>query len=143
MADLARRVLAPQFAEAIRRAKLVFFQPIVDLVSPRLVFGRVVVIGDAAFVARPHVAMGVPKAAGDALALVKAIQHGGRDAFSGLPAFEAQRLRIGAAIVARGQYLGAYMEAQLKSEEERRRAQELRIPERVMMETAAPLDYGP
>jgi 2-polyprenyl-6-methoxyphenol hydroxylase-like FAD-dependent oxidoreductase len=70
MMRLAEQVLAPQFAEAIGRSKLIFFQPIVDLESPRLVFGRVVVIGDAAFVARPHVAMGVPKAAGDALALV-------------------------------------------------------------------------
>ena len=137
MAERAGRVLAPQFAEAVWRARLVFFQPIMDVEMPRLVFGRVVVIGDAAFVARPHVAMGVPKAAGDALALVKAIQDGG-----GLAAFEAQRLRIGAAIVARGRYLGAYMEAQLKSNEEREQAQQQRIPEQVMMETAAPMDYG-
>jgi hypothetical protein len=34
------------------------------------------------------------------------------------------------------------MEAQLKSDEERRRAEEIRVPERVMMETAAPWDYG-
>jgi len=137
MVERAAQVLAPQFAEAVARARLVFFQPIVDLEMPRLVFGRVVVIGDAAFVARPHVAMGVPKAAGDALALVTAIQSG-----NGLAAFEAQRMRIGAAIVARGRYLGAYMEAQLKSEEERERAQQRRIPEDVMMETAAPMDYG-
>ena len=51
------------------RARLFFFQPIVDLEAPRLVFGRVVLIGDAGSVARPHTAMGVPKAAGDALAL--------------------------------------------------------------------------
>lgn len=137
MVERAEQVLAPQFAEAIARARLVFFQPIVDLEMPRLVFGRVVVIGDAAFVARPHVAMGVPKAAGDALALVSAIQEG-----NGLAAFEAQRMRVGAAIVARGRYLGAYMEAQLKSAEERERAQQRRIPEQVMMETAAPIDYG-
>ena len=137
MVERAAQVLAPQFAEAIARARLVFFQPIVDLEMPRLVFGRVVVIGDAAFVARPHVAMGVPKAAGDALALVSAIQEGNR-----LAAFEARRMRVGAAIVARGRYLGAYMEAQLKSEEERERAQQRRIPEQVMMETAAPIDYG-
>lgn len=137
MVERAAQVLAPQFAEAIARARLVFFQPIVDLEMPRLVFGRVVVIGDAAFVARPHVAMGVPKAAGDALALVSAIQEG-----NGLAAFEARRMRVGAAIVARGRYLGAYMEAQLKSEEERERAQQRRIPEQVMMETAAPIDYG-
>jgi hypothetical protein len=34
------------------------------------------------------------------------------------------------------------MEAQLKPEEERRRAEALRVPERVMMETAAPMDFG-
>ena len=139
MTQLAQRVLAPQFAEAVERARLVFFQPIVDLELPRLVFGRVVIIGDAAFVARPHVAMGVPKAAGDALALVDAL---GNDAsLAGLHAFEEQRLRIGAAIVERGRYLGAYMEAQLKSAEARQQAEARRIPEQVMLETAAWVDY--
>jgi 2-polyprenyl-6-methoxyphenol hydroxylase-like FAD-dependent oxidoreductase len=142
MMDNAQRVLAPQFAEAVRCARLHFFQPIVDLELPRLVFGRVVIIGDAAFTARPHVAMGVPKGAGDALALVEAVRLGGRDPLAGLQRFEARRLHIGHAIVARGRYLGSYMEAQLKSEEERSRAESLRVPERVMMETAAPMDFG-
>jgi 2-polyprenyl-6-methoxyphenol hydroxylase-like FAD-dependent oxidoreductase len=141
MIRLSERVLAPQFAEGIKQSKLLFFQPIVDLESPRLVFGRVVVIGDAAFVVRPHVAMGVPKAAGDALALVKAIQHGGDDYLSALPAFEAERLRISGNMVARGRYLGSYMEAQLKSEDERRQAEQARVAETVMMETAAPWNY--
>ena len=61
---------------------------------------------------------------------------------SGLRAFEAERLRVSQNIVARGRHLGAYMEAQLKSDEERRRAEQIRVPERVMMETAAPWDYG-
>ncbi len=43
--------------------------------------------------------------------------------------------------VERDRYLGAYMEAQLKPAEERRRAEAARIPERVMLETAAPMDY--
>jgi hypothetical protein len=85
--------------------------------------------------------MGVPKGAGDALALVKALRHGGPDVLSSLDLFEAERLRISGAIVARGKYLGSYMEAQLGSEEQRRRAQELRVPETVMMETAAYVDY--
>jgi 2-polyprenyl-6-methoxyphenol hydroxylase-like FAD-dependent oxidoreductase len=142
MVEKAQHVLAPQFAEAIRRARLHFFQPIVDLELTRLVFGRVVIIGDAAFTARPHVAMGVPKGAGDALALVEAIRLGGRDLLPGLERFEARRLHVDRAIVARGRYLGSYMEAQLKSEEERRRAEALRVPERVMMETAAPMNFG-
>jgi 2-polyprenyl-6-methoxyphenol hydroxylase-like FAD-dependent oxidoreductase len=141
MCTMAQEVLAPQFAEAIERAKLVFFQPIVDLESPRLVFGRTVVIGDAAFTARPHVAMGVPKGGGDAIALVESIRRSGEDYLSGLQAFEAERLRIGGVIVARGRYLGGYMESQLKSEEERRQAELARVPERVMMETAAPMRY--
>jgi 2-polyprenyl-6-methoxyphenol hydroxylase-like FAD-dependent oxidoreductase len=85
--------------------------------------------------------MGVPKAAGDAIALVEAIQQSNGVSPDALRAFEAERLRISANIIARGRYLGAYMEAQLKSAEERRRAQEARLPERVMMETAAPWDY--
>ncbi|HUF21726.1 MAG TPA: FAD-dependent monooxygenase [Burkholderiales bacterium] len=141
MVETAQQVLAPQFAEAIRRASLHFFQPIVDLESPRTVFGRVVIVGDAAFVARPHVAMGVPKGAGDVIDLVEALRHGGADLSGGLQAYEQRRLRLGNAIVARGKYLGAYMEAQLKSDEERRRAQAARIPEQVMMETAAPVNY--
>jgi 2-polyprenyl-6-methoxyphenol hydroxylase-like FAD-dependent oxidoreductase len=140
MMDKAAQLLAPQFAEAVRRARLHFFQPIVDLESPRLVFGRVLIIGDAAFVARPHVAMGVPKGAGDAIALLEALKLAGRDYLSGLERFEAQRLHNDRAIVARGRYLGSYMEAQLKSEEERHWAEQSRMPERVMMEMGVPLN---
>ncbi len=140
MVAKAPQLLAPQFAEAVQRARLHFFQPIVDVVMPRLVFGRVVLIGDAAFVARPHVAMGIPKCAGDALALVEAIKQGGRDWLPALKHFEATRLRTGRAIVERGKYLGTYMEAQLKSENERRQAEQARVPERVMIEMAAPMD---
>ena len=50
-------------------------QPIYDLESPRMAFGRVAVVGDAAFVARPHVAAGVSKAADDAAALAGALQR--------------------------------------------------------------------
>lgn len=142
MQELAPRVLAPQFAEAIAKGKWIFFQPILDLELTRMVFGRVVIVGDAAFITRPHVAMGVPKGAGDVLALADAIQSSGDEYLSGLAQFEARRLRVSHNIVARGRYLGAYMEAQLKSEDERRRAEEERVPEQVMMETAAPMHYG-
>ena len=138
MIDQAAQVLAPQFAEAVRCARLHFFQPIVDLEVPRLVFGRVVIIGDAAFTARPHVAMGVPKGAGDALALINAVSMGGELS----AAFESERLRIDRAIVARGRYLGGYMEAQLKSAQERSQAEAARVPEIVMMETAAPMEFS-
>ena len=54
-----------------------FFQPIFDLESPQTVFGRVALLGDAAFVARPHVGAGVTKAALDAASLAEAV-HGRR-----------------------------------------------------------------
>ena len=141
MQELAPQVLAPQFAEAIAKGKWLFFQPILDLELTRMVFGRVAIVGDAAFITRPHVAMGVPKGAGDVLALAEAIKHSGGDYLSCLTRFEDQRLRVNHNIVARGRYLGAYMEAQLKSEDERHRAETERVPERVMTETAAPMQY--
>jgi 2-polyprenyl-6-methoxyphenol hydroxylase-like FAD-dependent oxidoreductase len=65
-------------AEVATRAEQPFFHAIYDLGSPRLVFGRVAHLGDAAFVARPHVGAGVTKAALDAVCLATAIAgHGG------------------------------------------------------------------
>ena len=45
----ADSILAPQFAEVIARTAHPFFQPIYDLESPSLVFGRVALFGDSAF----------------------------------------------------------------------------------------------
>ena len=55
----ARDVLAPQFAEMVEKTESLFFQPIFDLEAKQLAFGRVALLGDAAFVARPHCGMGV------------------------------------------------------------------------------------
>jgi 2-polyprenyl-6-methoxyphenol hydroxylase-like FAD-dependent oxidoreductase len=142
MMATAMRILPPQIAEVVRVARMRFFQPILDLESPRLVHGRVVIIGDAAFTARPHVAAGVPKATGDALALAHAIRAGNGDYPACLQQFEAKRLRVGRIMVGRGQYLGAYMQAQLGPEAGRQVVESARDPERVMLETAAPFDYG-
>ena len=70
MRAAAERLLAPQFREIVRMIDEPILQPIYDLETPRMAFGRVAIIGDAAFVARPHVAAGVAKAADDAAALV-------------------------------------------------------------------------
>ena len=73
MRAAATRLLAPQFVEAVGLVEQPILQPIFDLESQRIAFGRVAIIGDAAFVARPHVGGGVAKAAGDAQALVAAL----------------------------------------------------------------------
>lgn len=140
MIDTARHVLAPQFAEAIARARTHFFQPIMDIEPPCMAFGRVAIIGDAAFAIRPHVAMGVPKGTGDALALAESLDDAD-DLATALQRFEARRLPVGRNIVNRGRYLGTYMEAQLGTDAQRKAAEKARVPMQVMTETAAPFDY--
>jgi len=75
----ARARFAPQLAELVERAEQPFFQPIFDVESAQIVFGRVALLGDAAFVARPHVGIGVTKAALDAVSLADAIVAPGGD----------------------------------------------------------------
>ena len=133
----ADTLLAPQFAEIVRLTQQPFFQPIYDVESPQLAFGRVALVGDAAFVARPHVGMGVSKAAGDAVALADAVSAV-EDIGEALRRYETARLGFGAAIIARARHLGAYMQAQIKTPHERQMAERYRTPEAVMRETATP-----
>ncbi|MET0519732.1 MAG: FAD-dependent monooxygenase, partial [Burkholderiaceae bacterium] len=133
--EAARATLAPQFAEIIEKTAQPFLQPIHDLASERLAFGRIALMGDAAFVARPHVGMGVTKAAQDALALVDALAaHGARPA--AWAAYEAARLPAGQAVVQRARRLGAYMQAQGGSGA----ADARRDAEQVLRETAIATD---
>ena len=139
----ADRLLAPPFAEVVRRTQQPFLQAILDLEAPRMRVGeRSVILGDAAFVARPHVGMGVTKAAGDAAALVDAIERHPRDLGAALRRFEAERLPFGAAVIRRARQLGAYMQAQVLTDEERRLAERHRHPEAVMAETAVATGIG-
>ena len=96
-----------------------FFQAIFDLESPRMALGRVVLLGDAAFVARPHVGMGVTKAALDAECLAREIKETDGDLDEALSRYDRERRLFGSRIVARARRLGAYIEAQLKPPAER------------------------
>jgi hypothetical protein len=51
--------------------------------------------------------------------------------------FSDRLLAYGQRVVRRGRHLGAYMQAQIASEEEQRQAQHFRKPEVVMTETAS------
>jgi 2-polyprenyl-6-methoxyphenol hydroxylase-like FAD-dependent oxidoreductase len=131
----ARDVLAPQFAELVEKTETLFFQPIADLESDRLAFGRVALLGDSAFVARPHCGMGVTKAAGDARALVDALA-GTDDVAAALQGYEQARVAFGSFIVGHARALGAYMQAQLRTPHEQAMAERYRSVEAVMRETA-------
>ncbi|MEA2870811.1 MAG: hypothetical protein QOH67_787 [Hyphomicrobiales bacterium] len=69
----AREEIAPSLAAMFVATPRPTFQAIYDLAAPELVFGRAVIMGDAAFVARPHVGAGVTKAALDAACLADAL----------------------------------------------------------------------
>ncbi len=107
----ARRILAPQFAEMIEKTAQPFLQPIYDLASTQIAFDRVALMGDASFVGRPHIGMGVTKAAEDAAALADAIRSHGATA-EALRVYEQQRLPQCQMAVDRARWLGAYMQSQ-------------------------------
>jgi 2-polyprenyl-6-methoxyphenol hydroxylase-like FAD-dependent oxidoreductase len=133
--EAACALLAPQIADIVMQSEQLFFQPIYDLASPRLVFGNAVLLGDAAFVARPHVGAGVTKAALDAVCLADAIAAHERDLKAALVRYDRERQRFGRWVVNRGRQLGAYLELgptpQPFERDERQRA------ERVMREHIA------
>lgn len=102
----ARRLLAPEYAETVSLIPQPIMQPIYDLESKRLASGNLAIIGDSAFVARPHVAAGVIKAAEDVTTLVAALDAE-VDIAAALHRYETQRLSVGKRIVARARQMGA------------------------------------
>src|SRR5215475_3785642 len=138
MRAAAERLIAPQLREIVRLIAEPILQPIYDLAIPKMAFGRVAILGDAAFVARPHVAAGVSKAADDAVALASALAATD-DVTTALRAFEAARLPIGHRIIERARHLGAYLQAE-QTAEERARSERHGIPDAVLAETAV-LDF--
>jgi 2-polyprenyl-6-methoxyphenol hydroxylase-like FAD-dependent oxidoreductase len=136
----AGALFAPDLAAVIRRTPQPLLQAITDLESPRLVIGRVVLLGDAAFVARPHVAAGVSKAALDAAALADALADatGESGIDHALARYERERLRFGAEIVAHGRKLGTRLDGVKKPPAEWTGADAYRDPKRVLKDYGAP-----
>jgi 2-polyprenyl-6-methoxyphenol hydroxylase-like FAD-dependent oxidoreductase len=133
MQQQAERLVAPQFRVIARMMQEPVLQPIYDLETPQMAFGRIAILGDAAFVARPHVGAGVSKASDDAFALAEAVTGG--DIEQGLRAFEAKRLPVGRRIIERARHLGAYLQA-TQTDEERAHAGRYSTAQAVLDETA-------
>lgn len=85
-----------------------FAQAILDLTSARMVRGRVVLIGDAAFIPRPHTAASTSKAAANALALTETLEGAGTDAeiARALDDWEVPQLRLGQMLYRQGSQAG-------------------------------------
>ena len=134
----AERLVAPQFRRIVKLIKEPILQPIYDLESPRMAIGRIAILGDAAFVARPHVAAGVSKAADDAAALADALQNE-ENVEAALKCYEAARLPENYRIIERARHLGAYLQA-TRTQEEQARAGRHSTDAAVIAETAV-LDF--
>jgi len=104
----ADALLCAAWAEVVRTADQPLFQPIGDLESPRMNFGRIALLGDAAFVARPHVARGAIKAGHDAMELAAALADA--PVAEALVRYDAVRRPVSQALVAESRRLGAYIE---------------------------------
>jgi 2,6-dihydroxypyridine 3-monooxygenase len=71
-----------------------------------MAFGRICLIGDAAFVARPHGAAGTAKAAEDAWTLSTAMREAAGDGVAALRRWEPGQLQLGQRLVARTREAG-------------------------------------
>jgi 2-polyprenyl-6-methoxyphenol hydroxylase-like FAD-dependent oxidoreductase len=102
-------LLAPAFQALVASTQEPFVQAIQDLRVPRMVFGRVILLGDAAFVPRPHTAGSTAKAAANALALATTLAstpHTGAALDGALARWERAQLQLGIRMTDLGVSLG-------------------------------------
>ena len=84
----AESELAPSIAAVVTDVAEPFVQVVYDIGVPRMAFGRICLLGDAAFAVRPHAAAGTAKAAADGWALAAALTAAGGDVPSALARWE-------------------------------------------------------
>ncbi|MDH5503556.1 MAG: monooxygenase [Acidimicrobiia bacterium] len=99
-------LLAPQLREIVAACREPLIQAIFDLETPQMVFGRVCLLGDAAFALRPHVAAGQAKACADAWSLRSALVEVDHDVDGALALWEGRQLTLGRTASARTQAMG-------------------------------------
>ncbi|KVX95959.1 FAD binding domain-containing protein [Burkholderia ubonensis] len=111
LVDAGRRMLAPTLAALVDATRAPFAQAIQDLAVDRMVFGRAVLLGDAACLVRPHTAAGVAKAAENAVDLAEALQDVARGAAFdvALSRWEARQRAANASLSELGISLGTRM----------------------------------
>jgi 2-polyprenyl-6-methoxyphenol hydroxylase-like FAD-dependent oxidoreductase len=133
----ARAIMPEVMLDCVMKIPQPFITPIYDFTAPRIVFGRVAMVGDAAANARPHMGFGVAKAGGDAMALAAALRDHD-DIDRALAAYNAERQPIGNTIVMHSRRLGTHLGVNLKTEEDRRMHELLQSDEAMMDWIAVP-----
>ncbi len=107
--DDAAQLLPPPFRDIVTATKEPFAQAIRDLTVDRMVKGRVLLVGDAAFIPRPHTAASTSKAAANALALADALEEIPDDVDLALERWEPEQLALGKFLHERGTHAGDHL----------------------------------
>jgi 2,6-dihydroxypyridine 3-monooxygenase len=97
--------LPARISDVVQAVAQPFVQAILDIDVPRMAFGRVCLIGDAAFAVRPHAAAGTAKAAADGWELAGALAAH-RDVEAALRAWEPGQLDLGRRLLERTRRIG-------------------------------------
>jgi 2,6-dihydroxypyridine 3-monooxygenase len=100
------RQLAPPIAEVVNGVAEPFVQVVYDIGVSRMAFGRIALLGDAAFAVRPHAAAGTAKAAADGWILAEELTKAGGDVPAALAAWERRQLALGRSLLARCRDIG-------------------------------------
>jgi len=127
----AEITLPPQFLDCLHHIEQPFFTPVYDFCSPSLVFGRVVLVGDAASTPRPHIGFGISKAGAEAQALAEALSHYD-DIDRALAAYNATRQPLSERIVLHSRKLGTQLGVGIETDEDRRLAKVLQSPQGIL-----------
>ena len=105
----AENLLPLPFREVVKATMEPFAQAIRDLASDHMVAGRVVIIGDAASIPRPHTAASTSKAAANALALVEELRASPDDISAALARWEPPQVALGKYLRQQGSQTGDYL----------------------------------
>ena len=133
----AQALLPPQYLDCLQHIDQPFFTPVYDFYSPTLVFGRAVLVGDAASTPRPHIGFGVAKAGAEAQALTEALSNHD-DIDRALAAYNAIRQPLSERIVMHSRKLGTQLGVGIETEEDRKLAKLLQRPEGILDWIAVP-----
>ncbi len=104
----ANKILAPPFQKLVAATQEPFVQAILDLGVPQMTFGRVALVGDAAFIPRPHTAASTAKAAANAIFLVEALVRHNHNVIKALSAWQPSQLAYGRQLMASGKQMGDF-----------------------------------
>ena len=102
---VAQARLPAPMATLVCAAEQPFLQVVYDIEVPQMAFGPICLVGDAAFVARPHAAAGTAKAASDAWALAAALERHA-DVTTALEQWQPGQLAVGKQLLDRTRAIG-------------------------------------